>query len=95
MWHPPDRLDRNYSKPLWDEMRARAGVMAGDGRSSDDHETDIAEWAWRTIDMMYPQPVQCFQSQKSLNFSDPRRSTASRCGRITKPMIHSISHVAT
>ncbi|MGM9474720.1 hypothetical protein ACS5PJ_22345 [Pseudarthrobacter sp. YS3] len=50
-------LSGKYFKPLWDEMLARAAVMAMDGRSREEHQANIAEWVRETIDRMYPEPA--------------------------------------
>lgn len=57
MYHPPARLDRKYFKPFWDMMRERAAIMAKDGGTREDHQRDIAEWAFKMIDGLYPQPA--------------------------------------
>ncbi|OAD97708.1 restriction endonuclease [Arthrobacter sp. OY3WO11] len=54
---PPDRLDRKYLQPFWDMMRERAAILGKDGGSREDHKNDIAEWAWKMIDGLYPQPT--------------------------------------
>ncbi|MCB5275483.1 hypothetical protein BJG92_03034 [Arthrobacter sp. SO5] len=66
--HPPDRLDRKYFKPLWDLMRERAAIMAKDGGSWEAQQSDIAEWAWKTIDGMYPQPTSMPPAPKEPGF---------------------------
>jgi len=57
MYHPPDRLDRKYFKPFWDMMRERAAIMAKDGSSREDRQRDIAAWASRITDGLYPRPA--------------------------------------
>ena len=56
-YHPPDRLDRKLFRPLYDTMLERAAIMAKEGGRREDQKDDIADWAWKTIDGLYPQPA--------------------------------------